>query len=82
MAKAELDALEKKIVSNQDYDFTHWQSQIRAFVEAIIVQQRYYDSGVARYKLREDKDVNEALQILRDEARYRRLLSPPSQAEE
>lgn len=82
MAKAELDALEKKIVSNQDYDFTHWQSQIRAFVEAIIVQQRYYDSGVARYKLREDKDVNEALQILRDEARYRRLLSPPSQVEE
>ena len=81
MAKAELDALEKKIVSNQDYDFTHWQPQIRAYVEETIVQQRYYDSGVARYRLREDKEVNEALKILLDTGRYNRLLAPPSQAD-
>ena len=76
-AKAELDALEKKLTHDIDDDLSRWQDEVRRVVESEIVANYYYDRGVAAYNLPYDKDLREAIAILRDDARYRSLLAAP-----
>ena len=77
-AKAEFDALESKLIHNEDFDFTRWEKEIRQLVERSIVLNYYYQAGQAEYDLREDKDLEEALRIVCDDARRRALLAPPA----
>lgn len=77
-AKAELDALEAKLIHNEDFDFQHWERDIRELVEQTIVEAYYYDAGAARYSLRDDRDLKRALEVLTDDTAYRQLLSAPS----
>ena len=77
-AKAEFDALEAKLIHNEDFDFTRWEKEIRQLVERSIVLNYYYQAGQAEYDLREDKDLEEALRIVCDDARRRALLAPPA----
>ena len=79
-AKDEFAALEAKLTHNEDFDFTHWQKEIRQLVEQTIVANYYYDRGAAVYGLRGDEYIDTALSILRDDARYRALLAPPAKA--
>lgn len=74
-AKAEFDALEEKLSHNMDYDLTRWEKEIRELIEMSIVSNYYYDRGVVEYSLAADKDLEEALSILRDDRRYRKLLN-------
>lgn len=75
-AKAELDALEKKLTPDEDVDYRLWEKQIRRLVESTIVAHYYYDRGTVIYGLREDEDVQAAVDLLRDTQRYQRLLVP------
>lgn len=75
-AKAELDALEKKLTPDEDVDYQLWEKQIRRLVESTIVANYYYDRGTVVYGLREDEDVQAAVSLLRDAPRYRQLLAP------
>lgn len=77
-AKAEFDALEAKLIHNEDFDFTRWEKEIRQLVERSIVLNYYYQAGQAEYDLREDKDLEEAMRIVCDDARRRVLLAPPA----
>ena len=77
-AKAEFDALEAKLIHNEDFDFTRWEKEIRQLVERSIVLNYYYQAGQAEYDLREDKDLEEAMRIVCDDARRRALLAPPA----
>ena len=74
-AKAEIDSLEAKLKHNEDFDYRYWEKQIREAVESMIVENYYYDRGVAEYELRDDKDVEAALKLLRDPKRYNAILS-------
>lgn len=76
-AKAEFDALEAKLTHNEDFDFQRWEKEVRQLVERTIVADYYYQAGQATYDLREDKDLEEALRLVRDDARRRALLAPP-----
>lgn len=78
-AAAEFAALEAKLSRNDDFDFTHWEKEIRALVEHNIVQAYYYDEGAARYDLRLDKTLDAALPVLCSDDAYRRLLSVPTE---
>ena len=77
-AKAEFDALEAKLIHNEDFDFTRWEKEIRQLVERSIVLNYYYQAVQAEYDLREDKDLEEAMRIVCDDARRRVLLAPPA----
>ena len=77
-AKAEFDALEAKLIHNEDFDFTRWEKEIRQLVERSIVLNYYYQAGQAEYDLRGDKDLEEALRIVCDDVRRRALLAPPA----
>lgn len=74
-AAAELDALEKKLRHNEDYDFKRWEKDIRQLVEATIVERYYYDSGREQYQLQTDKDVQAAIQMLHNRPMMHKILS-------
>lgn len=76
-AKAEFDALEAKLTHNEDFDFQRWEKEVRQLVERTIVADYYYQAGQAAYDLRDDKDLEEALDLARDDACRRALLAPP-----
>lgn len=73
--KEELDALEKKLKHNEDYDFKHWETQIRQIVEGAIVEMYYYEAGHEEYDLRTDKDVQRAVELLNDRHLMHKLLT-------
>lgn len=77
VAKAEFDALEAKLVRNEDYDYQYWEKDIRRIVEMGIVNAFYYGEGAAAHFLPYDKDLKEALRVLQDDRRYREILSAP-----
>ncbi len=60
--KAEFEALKKKLEHNEDADFTHWEGEIRKIVEAAIVADYYYEHGRHAYTLRDDKELQAAIQ--------------------
>jgi len=64
-ASAELDALEKKLRHNEDYDFKRWEKEIRLVVEAAIIENYYYDAGREEYNLKNDPDVRQAVEMMR-----------------
>lgn len=76
VAKAEIDALGKKLAGNTDYDFKRWEEEIRDIVERRIVMAVCYQRGQIEYYLNDDKVFKKALSLLSDDAAYRRLLQP------
>lgn len=75
-AKAELDALEAKLSHNLSDDLTLWKKEVKQLIEAEIISNRYGQRGYLEYELREDKTLQAGLDILADEARYKKILQP------
>lgn len=74
-AAAELDALEKKLKHNEGYDFKRWEPEIRKTVEGALIESYYYDAGLHKYLLKTDKDVNRAIEMMRDKSLLHKILS-------
>ena len=74
-ASAELDALEKKLQHNEDYDFKHWEGEIRKIVAGAIVENYYYESGHENYNLINDKEVEQAVKLLNNRYQMHKILS-------
>jgi len=73
--QAELDSLEARLTSDLDRELVRWKPDICRLIEANLVENYYYERGLTEYMLRYDKELEEALRILNDEARYRKILS-------
>lgn len=74
-AAAELDALEKKLTHDADYDFRRLEPEIRKVVEAAIVENYYYEEGRLRYLLKTDNDVRRAAEMMRNRREMHKILS-------
>lgn len=74
-AAAAFDSLENRLRRDVEAELRFHKADIVAQLEMTIVENYYYERGVAEYLLRDDKELNEALRVLCDEAAYRRLLS-------
>ena len=74
-AQAELDALEKKLQHNADYDFQRWEPEIRRMVEAAIIENYYYNAGSEEYLLQTDKVVQQAIEMMHNRKLMHKLLS-------
>ena len=75
LATAEFDALAKKLDSNTANDLERYETDIRRLLEGNIVGSYYYESGSIEYSLRDDSDFITAVEILRNDARYRQILA-------
>ncbi len=80
-AKAEFDALEKKLEHNLDRDFDKFKDKIKELIEIEIVKRYYYQRGVAEILLRNDVDFAKAVEILHNPEEYKRILTPQSEAD-
>ncbi len=78
-AKDEFAALEKKLQHNTERDLDHFAKDIRKVVAQEIVRRYYYQKGGVIEQLKTDRDLKEACAILKDTARYRKLLSAPAE---
>lgn len=75
-AKAEFDALEKKLTHNLDRDLDHFSKEIKMLLADEIVQRYYFQRGAIIQQLKDDKDVEKAYNTLTDLAAYKKILSP------
>lgn len=73
--EAELDSLAAHFTSDLDRELARWKPDIKRIIEACLVENYYYERGLTEYMLRHDKELDEALRILNDDPRYRKILS-------
>lgn len=76
-AKAEFEALEKKLNHNLDRDLDTFSKQIREFLSQEIITRYFYQRGAAMERLKDDDDLEKAVEILNDDEGYRKILSAP-----
>lgn len=81
-AKAEFDALSKKLSHNVEKDLNYNKSYIKRLLENDIVAAYYYQGGAIRNSLRYDKQVKEAIRLLDAPEEYKKILTPLKNKEE
>ena len=76
ITKEEVENLEKKLHANLDHSLEHFKDDVKDIVADEIIKRYYGNRGEIIYSLREDSDLKEAFSILKDNERYRKILSP------
>ena len=79
-AKAEFDALEKKLSHNIAKDLDINKDAVKKLIIDGILPTYYFQKGRIRHSLVSDKQMNEALKLLADSKRYADLLKPQPKA--
>ncbi|KAA6335152.1 putative CtpA-like serine protease [termite gut metagenome] len=74
-ASAEFEALEKKLKHNLDHDLDYFSKDIKNVISVEIVKRYYYQRGSIIQQLKDDDGLREAIKILNDPERYKRMLS-------
>lgn len=77
-AKDEFEALSKKLKHNiaKDLDYPYNKQKIKEMIAADILSAYYFERGSIENALRTDKQMAEAVKLLKNEAEYRKLLEP------
>lgn len=78
-ASQEFEALEKKLTHNLDRDLDHFSKDIKNMIAIEIIKRYYYQRGSIIQQLKDDNDLKEAIKILGDSARYKKMLSAPQE---
>ncbi len=81
-AEEEFKALEQKLSHNLDRDLDHFSKDIRSLISVEIVKRYYYQRGSIIEQLKDDDDLQAALQVLLDPIAYQSTLSPVTLAKE
>lgn len=81
-ASQEFEALEKKLTHNLDRDLDHFSKDIKNMIAIEIIKRYYYQRGSIIQQLKDDSDLKEAIKILGDSERYKKMLSAPQNNEE
>ena len=68
--------LSAKIILNKDNDLENNKEEIKNFLSNEIVSRYYYQEGRIIDKLKNDKDIDEALRLLQNLEEYYSLLIP------
>lgn len=75
-ARPEFEALAKKLTHDigKDLDYPYNKQKIMEMLAADIVSAYYFEKGSMEYELRFDRQIKEALDLIRDTERYRGIL--------
>ncbi len=74
-AESEFAALLKKLQPNKEDDLMRFKDEIIDFLELEIVGRYYYQNGKIEHSLPADEEIQEALTLFSDPARYSSILS-------
>ena len=75
-AEAEFTALEEKLRGNLSEELSRQRDAMRPYIEDEIVSRYYYQRGRCQQMLRQDKVFDRAVELLRNEEEYRKILHP------
>lgn len=71
---AEFATLKSKLDNMQADDIDEFQEEITKEIEMQIIARYYYQAGKAKQKLNGDSEIQEAIKLLNDPARYNKIL--------
>lgn len=71
---SDFDVLKNKILATQADDIDEFEEEITKEIEMQIIARYYYQSGKAKQKLNGDSEIQEAIKLLNDPARYNKIL--------
>lgn len=72
----EIDALRAAYASQKEDDLITFKDQIKHILEREIIGRYYYESGEIAFMIRDDENVQKAIELLNDREAYAELLSP------
>ena len=75
-AKPEFEALKAKLSHNLAKDLRRNKQQLMEILAKEILPSYYYQAGTIEYGLKHDKTFDEAVKLLGDSDRYRKILHP------
>lgn len=74
-AKAEFEALEKKLSHDVEFDLQKNKEEIMRLLSDEVIKRYFYQAGSVEQQLKYDKEVDKAVEILHDAAQYKSILS-------
>ena len=74
-ASQEFEALEKKLQHNLDLELDRFAKNIRPLIAEEIVKRYYYEKGGVQETLKDDMDLQKALEILQHPEEYKKVLT-------
>ncbi|MEY4935138.1 MAG: hypothetical protein RIS64_1497 [Bacteroidota bacterium] len=72
--QSELKTMESKIQSDKKNDLLKHKAEIVSEIEREIIARHYFEKGQIKITLRNDSELTEAIQLLKDPTRYRSIL--------
>lgn len=81
-ASEEFKALEKKLNHNLDRDLDYFAKPIKEYLSQEIVTRYFYQRGAVMERLKDDADLEQAIEVLQNPVRYREILSAPVKTDE
>lgn len=76
-ASEEFKTLEKKLTHNLDRDLDHFSKDIKRMISQEIIKRYYFQKGAIIEQLKDDDELQAALKILHEPAKYKEMLSSP-----
>ena len=73
--ETEIELIEQKLMAKKKEKINHQKKQIKKLLEVEIATRYYLQKGKIQNNLSNDPDIEEALKILSDKARYKTILS-------
>lgn len=73
-SEAEFKSLLAKVVPSTERDLDKFETQIRRLLENEIVSRYFHQTGRAQHAFKDDKDVEKAIEILKDLEQYNTIL--------
>ncbi|BEG99901.1 S41 family peptidase [Bacteroides sedimenti] len=75
-ASEEFKALEKKLSHNLDRDLDHFAKDIKSVISTEIVKRSQFQKGAIIQQLKGDEELAKAIELLKDQDKYKSLLKP------
>lgn len=70
-----LSSLESKIAEEKSQDLRKHKKELKDLLQTEIIERYYYQNGAVQANLEKDVEVQEAIELLKDEGRYKGLLT-------
>jgi len=71
----ELDAIGEKLKDDKNTDLELFGDEIRKLIGDEIILRYHYETGVARHTALHDPEVRQAVEVLKDQNRYRQIVT-------
>jgi len=72
--KPQLDLIKSRIADGRKNDLINFKDQIKPLLEEEIVSRYYFEKGMVEARFKNDNEVKKAMDILRNEAEYKKIL--------